>query len=94
MNPRDHHCCQHNLACAWPYFTESLYEATPDRGLAAMMYAPCTVTARVGDGTEVTDRAGHALSRSKSTWICDFRVPVASPSRSTCGFPVGVPKPG
>ncbi len=54
MNPRDHHCCQHNLACAWPYFTESLYEATPDRGLAAMMYAPCTVTARVGDGTEVS----------------------------------------
>ena len=54
MNPRDHHCCQHNVACAWPYFAESLYAATPDRGLAAMMYAPCTVTARLarrpGDG--------------------------------------------
>jgi hypothetical protein len=54
MNPRDHHCCQHNVACAWPYFAESQYAATPDRGLAAMMYAPCTVTARVGDGTRVT----------------------------------------
>jgi len=54
MNPRDHHCCQHNVASAWPYFAESLYEATPDRGLAAMMYAPCTVTAQVGDGTKVT----------------------------------------
>ena len=54
MNPRDHHCCQHNVPSAWPYFTESLYEATPDRGLAAMMYAPCTVTAKVGDGTKVT----------------------------------------
>ena len=54
MNPRDHRCCAHNVGCAWPYFTESLYEATPDRGLAAMMYAPCTVTAQVGDGTKVT----------------------------------------
>ena len=54
MNPRDHHCCQHNVACAWPYFAESLYEATPDRGLAAMTYAPCTVGAQVGDGTKVT----------------------------------------
>ncbi|MCY3017572.1 MAG: glycoside hydrolase family 127 protein [Planctomycetota bacterium] len=54
MDPRDHHCCQHNVSCAWPYFAESLYEATPDRGLAAMMFAPCTVTAQVGDGTRVT----------------------------------------
>jgi hypothetical protein len=53
LNPRDHHGCQHNVACAWPYFAESLYQATPDRGLAAMMYAPCTVTAQVGDGTKV-----------------------------------------
>ena len=54
MNPRDHRCCQHNISCAWPYFTESLYAATPDRGLAAMMYAPCTISAKVGDGTKVT----------------------------------------
>ena len=54
MDPRSHRCCQHNLACAWPYFTESLYEATPDSGLAAMMYAPCSVTARVGTGSIVT----------------------------------------
>ena len=54
MNPRDHHCCQHNVGFAWPSLAESLYEATPDRGLAAMIYAPCTVVARVGDGTKVT----------------------------------------
>ncbi len=54
MNPRDHHCCQHNVAIGWPCFVESLYAATPDGGLAALMYAPCTVTARVGDGTRVT----------------------------------------
>ncbi|MCX6874728.1 MAG: glycoside hydrolase family 127 protein [Verrucomicrobia bacterium] len=53
MNPRDHRCCQHNVGVGWPHFVESLYQATPDRGLAAVMYAPCTVTARVGDGTKV-----------------------------------------
>lgn len=54
MDPRSHRCCQHNVGVGWPHFTESLYAATPDRGLAAVMYAPCTVTAQVGDGTKVT----------------------------------------
>lgn len=47
-------CCPHNYGMGWPYFTEELWLATPDRGLAAAMYAPCRVTARVGDGTSVT----------------------------------------
>ena len=38
----------------WPYFTEELWLATPDNGLAAAMYAASTVTAKVADGTEVT----------------------------------------
>ncbi|MCF7730614.1 MAG: glycoside hydrolase family 127 protein [Akkermansiaceae bacterium] len=54
MNPRDHRCCQHNVGVGWPHFIESLYAATPDRGLAAVMYAPCVVSAQVGDGTKVT----------------------------------------
>ncbi|GHC78242.1 RICIN domain-containing protein [Streptomyces flavofungini] len=47
-------CCPHNYGMGWPYFTGELWLATPDRGLAAAMYAPCRVTARVGDGTSVT----------------------------------------
>jgi hypothetical protein len=54
MNPHDHRCCQHNVGVGWPHFIESLYAATPDRGLAAVMYAPCVVSAHVGDGTKVT----------------------------------------
>ena len=54
MNPHDHRCCQHNVGVGWPHFIESLYAATPDRGLAAVMYAPCVVSAQVGDGTKVT----------------------------------------
>lgn len=55
FDPRDHRCCQHNIAHGWPYFTEHLWMATADNGLAAVLYAPCEVTARVGDpGADVT----------------------------------------
>jgi len=54
MNPHDHRCCQHNAGHAWPYFVQHLYYATPGNGLAAVLYAPCVVHAKVGDGAEVT----------------------------------------
>jgi hypothetical protein len=47
-------CCPHNYGMGWPYFTEELWLATPDKGLAAAMYAPSSVTAKVADGTSVT----------------------------------------
>ncbi|NUR30066.1 MAG: hypothetical protein HOV83_30155, partial [Catenulispora sp.] len=47
-------CCPHNYGMGWPYFTEELWLATPDKGLCAAMYAPCSVTAKVADGTSVT----------------------------------------
>jgi DUF1680 family protein len=54
MDPHDHRCCQHNAGHAWPYFTQHLWMATAGNGLAAVLYAPSRVTAKVGDGTEVT----------------------------------------
>lgn len=56
MDPHDHRCCQHNAGHAWPYLVQHLWYATPGNGLAALMYASCTVTAKVGDGTPVTLR--------------------------------------
>ena len=53
MNPYDHRCCQHNAGHAWPYFVEHLWMATAGNGIAAVLYAPCQVTAKVGDGTDV-----------------------------------------
>ncbi|GCF07122.1 RICIN domain-containing protein [Dictyobacter arantiisoli] len=47
-------CCPHNYGQGWPFFTEELWLATPDKGICASLYAPSTVTARVGDGTGVT----------------------------------------
>lgn len=54
MNPFSSRCCQHNHAQGWPYFVENLVLATPDNGLAAAIYGPCTATAKVGnEGTRV-----------------------------------------
>ena len=47
-------CCQHNVSHGWPYFTGHLWLATAGNGLAAAMYAPSSVTAKVADGVEVT----------------------------------------
>jgi DUF1680 family protein len=54
FNPHQYRCCQHNVGHAWPYFAEHLWLATAGNGLAAVLYAPSEVTAKVGDGTEVT----------------------------------------
>ncbi len=53
-NPYQYRCCQHNVAFGWPYFTEHLWLATQGNGLAAAIYAPSTVRAKVGDGTMVS----------------------------------------
>ncbi len=53
-------CCQHNHGLGWTSFAEHLWMATLRNGLAAVLYAPCEVKAKVGDGatvhlTETTD---------------------------------------
>ncbi|NDV67298.1 beta-L-arabinofuranosidase domain-containing protein [Dysgonomonas sp. 25] len=54
MNPFSSRCCQHNHAQGWPYFVENLILATPDNGLAAAIYGPCTANVTVGEsGTNV-----------------------------------------
>ena len=53
-DPWSYRCCQHNVAFGWPYFAEHLWLATADNGLAAALYAPSEVTARVAGGAEVS----------------------------------------
>lgn len=53
MNPFSSRCCQHNHTSGWVYYAENLWMATPDNGLAAVLYAESDVKAKVGDGSEV-----------------------------------------
>lgn len=49
-------CCTANMHQGWPKFVRDLWFASDDRGLAALYYGPCTVTAKVANGEEVTIR--------------------------------------
>ncbi len=42
-------CCTSNMHQGWPKFAAHLWMKTPDNGLAAVAYAPCTVQTRLGD---------------------------------------------
>lgn len=44
-------CCTTNMHQSWPKFVQNLFYATPDRGVAALLYAPSTVQMTVADGT-------------------------------------------
>jgi hypothetical protein len=75
-DPWSYRCCQHNVAFGWPYYVEHLWLATPDNGLAAVLFAPSEVKARVGKGIQVRI--------SEDTWypfgdIIDFTVWAEAP---------------
>ncbi len=87
FDPYDHRCCQHNAGHAWPNYVQHLWYAAPGNGLACVLYAPGSVTAKVGDGTSVT-------------WTSDTRYPfedtvnlrLAAPK--SLGFPLYLRVPG
>lgn len=60
MNPFSSRCCQHNHSQGWPYYAEHVFMATPDNGLAAVLYCEAVVNAKVGDGQNVRiESVGH-----------------------------------
>ena len=87
MNPHAHRCCQHNMGHGWPYFAEHLWLATPDGGLAAVMYCASEVTAKVGDGTEVTIAA-------KTRYPFDETIELAVAAAKNVAFPLYLRVPG
>ena len=49
-------CCLSNMHQGWPKFVQNLWYASADGGLAALVYAPSTVTAKVAGDVRVSIR--------------------------------------
>ena len=54
-------CCTSNMHQGWPKFTQNLYYATANKGIASMIYAPSSAVVKVGE-------AGKMVQVSQETF--------------------------
>jgi hypothetical protein len=87
MNPFSSRCCQHNHSQGWPYYAEHLWMATPDNGVAAILYNSSDVTVRVNGGKTVT-------LRQTTNYPFDERVEIKVRTASAAKFPLYLRIPG
>ncbi len=87
FDPHRHRCCQHNTGHGWPYYAQYLWLATPDNGLAAVLYAPSQVTAKVGKGAKVT-------ISEKTHYPFDENIEFTVKTAKTVRFPLYLRVPG
>lgn len=80
MTPVDHRCCQHDHGQGWPYLAENLIYATPDDGVAAVLYAACSASVKVAGGKEVK-------IRETTNYPFDERISFSVDPESPVSFP-------
>ena len=59
-------CCTSNMHQGWPKFTQNLWYATADKGIAALVYSPSKVNLKVGNGEEIefTEETGYPFDET------------------------------
>lgn len=59
-------CCTSNLHQGWPKLVQNLWYATAEGGLAALLYAPCSVEAKVADGVtiQIEEETGYPFDEN------------------------------
>lgn len=83
MNPFSSRCCQHNHAQGWPYYAEHLWMATPDNGIAAMLYNSSSVTAKVGN-----KKNGMVTLKQNTHYPFDDKITIEVTSVTAENFPI------
>lgn len=83
MNPFSSRCCQHNHSQGWPYYEEHLWMATPDNGIAAMMYNSSDVSVKIGDKKGQT-----VILKQRTNYPFDEKVTIQVNTSSPVNFPL------
>ena len=78
-------CCLCNMHQGWPKFTQNLWYATADGGLAALVYAPCSITTKVAGGVTVqlTETTDYPFDG-----VVNFKVSFPGRKKVTARFPL------
>jgi hypothetical protein len=89
----------------WPKFTQNLWYSSADQGIAALVYAPSSVKAKVGNGTwvEISETTGYPFDDEihfkvktghKANFAFHLRIPAwcKNPSLSVNGKKWGEPR--
>ena len=80
-------CCTCNMHQGWPKFIQNLFYATRDRGVAALLYAPCSAEVIVADSTPV--------KITEKTWFpFDENIEFTIECRDKVSFPFQLRIPG
>jgi hypothetical protein len=89
MNPFSSRCCQHNHSQGWPYYAEHLWMATPDNGIAAILYNSSEVTAKIGNG-----KGSNVILKQITNYPFDDHIIIEVNTSSAVNFPLYLRIPG
>ena len=87
MNPFSSRCCQHNHAQGWPYYSEYLWMATPDNGIAAILYNSSEASVKVGN------KGNTVVLKQTTNYPFDdnIKIEISTPSSQTFPLYLRVP---